>query len=76
MTICDAIFNQKYSVILVTAPEPIRSRLNAIGFSKGSSITVLDFTLHKQTYKIEVDGTKVAIRKEEATKIEIGDNNE
>ena len=72
MTICDAEIKKNYFVTSITAAEPIRSRLNSMGFSKGSKVTIVDFTLTKQTYKVIIEDTKVAIRKEEAVKILIG----
>jgi Fe2+ transport system protein A len=73
MNLCEARFRENYYIINILAEEPIKSRLNAMGFYVGSKISVLDFTLHKQTYKVIVEDTKIAIRKEEANSIWIGD---
>ena len=53
----------------ITAKEPIRGRLSAMGIAKGNRIKLLDHTLKKQTWEIDVEGTRVALRKEEADSI-------
>lgn len=53
----------------ITAEEPIRGRLSAMGIAKGNRIKLLDHTLKKQTWEIDVEGTRVALRKEEADAI-------
>lgn len=55
----------------VTAEEPIRSRLYAMGITRGNRIKLLDHTLKKQTWEVEIEGTRVALRDEEAKSIEV-----
>jgi len=53
----------------IAAQEPIKSRLLSMGIAKGNKIKLLDHTLKKQTWEIDVEGTRVALRKEEADSI-------
>ncbi|MRJ02422.1 MAG: ferrous iron transport protein A [Epsilonproteobacteria bacterium] len=55
----------------VTAPEPIKGRLFAMGVSKGNRLRLLDHTLKKETWEVEVEGTRIALRREEAEGIEV-----
>ncbi|WP_457596131.1 FeoA family protein [Hydrogenimonas sp.] len=56
-------------VVKIRAKEPIRGRLFSLGLAKGSHLKVLDHTLAKQTWEVESDGTKIALREEEAASI-------
>ncbi|NPA55055.1 MAG: RepB family plasmid replication initiator protein [Epsilonproteobacteria bacterium] len=53
----------------ITATEPFRSRLFSLGIVKGEKIRLLKHTLAKNTYEIEVNKSKIALRKEEAKMI-------
>jgi len=55
----------------VHAKDPLKSRLFAFGIAKGQKIKMLKHTLAKNTFEIEVNNTKVALRDEEAKEIEI-----
>jgi Fe2+ transport system protein FeoA len=55
----------------VHAKEPLKSRLFAFGITKGQKVKVLKHTLAKNTFEIEIDNTKVALRDEEAAEIEV-----
>lgn len=57
----------------ITAKEPIKGRLTAMGIVKGAKIKVLKHTLAKQTWDIMADSTKVGLREEEAENILVGD---
>lgn len=56
-------------VVRIKAKEPIKGRLFSLGLAKSSKLRVLDHTLTKETWKIESDGTKIALREEEAASI-------
>lgn len=73
MNLCKAKFKKSYYIMNILAQEPIKSRLDSMGFYIGAKICVIDFTLHRQTYKVIVEDTKVAIRKEEANTILVGE---
>ncbi len=61
------------TVVKIRAQEPVKGRLFSLGLAKGSHIKVLDHTLAKQTWEVESDGTKIALREEEAASIFIDD---
>jgi Fe2+ transport system protein FeoA len=53
----------------ITATEPLKSRLFSLGIVKGEKIKLLKHTIAKNTYEIEVNKSKVALRSEEAKMI-------
>jgi ferrous iron transport protein A len=53
-------------VVKVRAQAPVKGRLFSLGLAKGSHVKVLDHTLAKQTWEVDSDGTKIALREEEA----------
>ena len=55
----------------VNAKEPLKSRLLSFEITKNQKIKVLEYTLAKNTFEVEVDNTKVALREEEASQIEV-----
>ena len=61
--------NEEGIVKKVTANEPIRGRLTAMGIAKGNRLKLVDHTLKKETWEVDVEGTRVALRKEEAESI-------
>ncbi len=56
-------------IVKIKAQEPIRGRLVALGLAKGGHIRILDHTLAKQTWEVETDDTKLALREEEAASV-------
>ncbi|HIP18961.1 MAG TPA: ferrous iron transport protein A, partial [Sulfurovum sp.] len=48
-----------------------KDRLNSFGVMRGEELTVNGYSLAKQTMEIEVGGTHIALRAEEAEKIEV-----
>ena len=58
-------------IVRVKAKEPIKGRLFSLGLAKGSELKVIDHTLAKQTWEVESNGTKIALREEEAASIYI-----
>ena len=56
-------------IVKIKAKDPIKGRLFSLGLAKGSEIKILDHTLAKQTWEVESDGTKIALREEEAASI-------
>ncbi|NWF65863.1 MAG: ferrous iron transport protein A [Campylobacterales bacterium] len=73
MKLNEAPINKIFEISKIEANEPIKSRLLAMGFAKGNRVSILDFTLSRQTYDVLIEDTKVAIRKEEALCIELKD---
>ncbi len=55
----------------VNASSELRHRLNSFGVMRGVEIEVKAFSLKKQTIEIEVNHSHIALRFEEAQKIEV-----
>ncbi len=71
MSVVDMKIGEEATIKRIKANEAIRARLIAMGIAKGNRIKLLDHTLQKQTWEIDVEGTRVALRKEEAQAIEV-----
>lgn len=69
INLTEAKAEKEYTIKQITAKEPIRARLLSFGFAKGNKITVLEYTLTKQTYDVVIEDSQVALRKEEAESI-------
>ena len=55
----------------LNAKEPLKSRLFSFGITKNQKIKMLEHTLAKNTFEIEINNAKVALREEEVEQIEI-----
>ena len=55
----------------INADPELRNRLHSFGIIPGESLEVKGCSLARQTMEIDVDGTLIALRKEEAEKIEV-----
>ena len=55
----------------IHAKEPLKSKLLAMGITKGEEVVLLKHTLAKNTFDIEVSNTNIALREEEAKEIEV-----
>jgi len=55
----------------VNCDNELKNRFYSFGMVKGSSITVEEITLARNTMEIRIKNTKVAIRFSEAAKIEV-----
>ncbi len=71
MNVTDMKIGDEAIIKKVRAQEPVKGRLYAMGIARGNRIKLLDHTLKKQTWEVEVDGTRVALRDEEAKGIEV-----
>ena len=76
MTLIELKKGQKAFIVKINAQKALRDRLNSFGVVKGEIILVKGCSLAKQTMEIEVEGTLIALRAEEAKKIEINKINE
>jgi len=56
-------------IVRIKAKEPVKGRLFSLGLAKGSEIKILDHTLAKETWEVESDGTRIALREEEAASV-------
>ncbi len=77
MNVSQMKIGQKGIVVKITATEPLKSRLFSLGIAKGEKVVLLKHTLAKNTYEIEVNKSKIALRSEEAKMIivEVGNEN-
>jgi Fe2+ transport system protein FeoA len=53
----------------ITATEPLKSRLYSLGIVKGEKIKVLKHTIAKNTFEVEVNKSRIALREDEAKMI-------
>ena len=60
----------------ITATEPLKSRLFSLGVVKGEKVKILKHTMAKNTYEVEVNKSKIALRNEEAKMILVEKVNE
>ena len=63
--------NQEAVVVKVDASGELKQRLASFGLIKGANVKVIDCSIGKSTIEIMVDSTLLALRKEEAQKIEV-----
>jgi len=61
----------KAEIIRVNAGKALKDRFASFGIMRGEEITVKACSIAKQTIEIEVGSTSIALRAEEAKKIEI-----
>ncbi len=71
MRIIDSKINQSYVVKKLHTTGALRQRLVSFGILKGVEIKYLAHTNLKGTYEIQVGKMNIALRKEEAEKIEV-----
>jgi len=55
----------------IQADFELKNRFLSFGIAEGEEIKVKEYSLGKQTIKVEIDGTNIAIRREEADKIKV-----
>jgi len=61
----------KAEIRKVSADKALKDRLTSFGVMKGETILIKGCSLAKQTMEIEVGSTLIALRKDEAEKIEV-----
>jgi len=71
LTLAEAVIGKRYVIKKVFAKEPLRGRLVAMGFGLGCEVVVQAFTMAKQTLDVQVEDSFVALRREEASQIEL-----
>ena len=70
-TIIDCEINKQYVIKKLHTTGALRQRLISFGLIKGSNIKYLTSTRLKNTYEIQVGKMNIALRKDEANKIEV-----
>jgi ferrous iron transport protein A len=71
MTIIDCTINKTYIIKKLHTTGALRQRLISFGILKGVEIKYLASTNLKGTYEIQAGKMTIALRKEEASKIEV-----
>ena len=61
----------KAEIVKISADKALRDRLHAFGVMKGDELTIKGCSIAKQTMEIQVGSTLIALRREEAQKIEV-----
>ena len=61
----------KALIVKIDADRELRNRLHSFGIIPGEELEVKGCSLARQTMEIDVDRTLIALRKEEAEKIEV-----
>jgi len=71
MRLIDLEKGNKATIVKIHADKELRNRLNSFGVMRGELLTVKGCSLAKQTMEIEVGSTLIALRADEAQRIEI-----
>ncbi len=71
MYLIDLKKGNKAEIIKITADKALKDRLNSFGVMHGEVLTVKGCSIAKQTMEIEVGSTLIALRADEAGKIEV-----
>ena len=61
----------KAEIIKINADKALRDRLSSFGVMRGEKLIIKGCSLAKQTMEIEVGSTHIALRADEAGKIEV-----
>ncbi len=71
MTLDQLQINESAIITAINCDEILKNRLYSFGISKGIEVTLVEFTLTKSTIEIKVNQSKIALRLNEASKIEV-----
>ncbi len=71
MKLTELTKGERGEIVKIHADKALRDRLNSFGIMRGEELTVKGCSIAKQTMEIEVSGTLIALRREEAEKIEV-----
>jgi len=71
MNLTELTKGDRAEIVKIHADKPLKDRLSSFGVMRGEELTVKGCSLAKQTMEIEVGSTLIALRKEEAEKIEV-----
>ena len=71
MNLTELSKGNKAQIIKIHADKALKDRLNSFGVMRGEELLVKGCSLGKQTIEIEVGATLIALRKDEAQKIEV-----
>ena len=71
MVLSDIRKGDKAEIVKIHAEKALKDRLTSFGVMRGEILTVKGCSLAKKTMEIEVGSTLIALRADEADKIEI-----
>ena len=71
MTLDELKLHESGQIVAINCDSILRNRLYSFGISKGIKISIVQCTLTKSTIEIKVDQSKIALRLNEASKIEV-----
>jgi len=71
MYLSDLKKGDKVLIVKIHADKALKDRLNSFGVMRGEELTVKGHSLGKQTIEILVGSTHIALRADEAQKIEV-----
>ena len=71
MNLIELIKGDRAEIIKINADKTLRDRFSSFGLMRGEELLVKGCSLAKQTMEIEVGSTLIALRADEADKIEV-----
>lgn len=71
MNLTELTKGDRAEILKISADKALKDRLTSFGVMKGEELLIKGCSLAKQTIEIEVGSTLIALRKDEAEKIEI-----
>jgi ferrous iron transport protein A len=71
MNLTELTKGNRAQIVKIHADKALKDRLNSFGVMRGEELLVKGCSLAKQTMEIEVGSTLIALRRDEAQKIEV-----
>ena len=71
MNLIELTKGDRAEIIKIHADKALKDRFNSFGVMRGEELLVKGCSLAKQTMEIEVGATLIALRRDEAQKIEV-----
>ncbi len=71
MTLDQLNINESAIITAINCDEILKNRLYSFGIIKGVKIEIVELTLTKSTIEIKINQSKIALRLNEASKIEV-----
>jgi ferrous iron transport protein A len=71
MNLIELTKGERAEIIKINADKALRDRFSSFGIMRGEALLVKGCSLAKQTMEIEVGSTLIALRADEAEKIEV-----
>lgn len=71
MTLENLEIGDKGKVLSINCENALKNRFYSFGIIKGAIVTIVERTFTKSTIEIKINSTRVALRIQEASKIEI-----